>query len=120
MTTITIQDDLLHSIQKIAEREQQTVESVVNDWLARQFVLVREQKIKEEAMRFRKMHKKLRAKYLGKYIAMRDGEVLDSDEDVRILYLRIKERFGNEPILITPVQEQPLPTYHMRSPRVVR
>jgi hypothetical protein len=61
MTTITIQDDLLQSIQKIAEREQQTVESVVNDWLSRQFALVREQKIKEEAVRFRVMHKKLLA-----------------------------------------------------------
>jgi hypothetical protein len=46
---------------------------------------------------------------------MRDGEVLDNDEDVGMLYLRIKERFGNEPILITPVQEQPLPIYQMSS-----
>ncbi|MEK7275709.1 MAG: hypothetical protein AAB427_00025, partial [Chloroflexota bacterium] len=104
-------------IRKVAAEQGTNVESVVNEWLSRQLALAREQKIREESARFRAKQAELRARYAGRFVAMRSGEVLDDDEDAHALYLRIRKQYADEPILIAPVSEQPIPVYKMRSPR---
>jgi hypothetical protein len=118
--SITIQTKLFESIRKIAQHEKTSIEVLVNTWLARQLALVREQHIKEESARFAEQHGVLRERYMGQYVAMRDGEIVDHDTDVSVLYLRIKEQHGDAPILIAPVTEHPIPVYEMRSPRLAR
>lgn len=118
MIKVAIQEELLEPIRRVAEQEKTSVESLVNDWLRRQLALVREQKIHEETARFRAKHAELRVKYLGQHIAMRNGEVVDHDSDARKLYLRVRKQYGDSPILIAPVGEQPIQTYQMRSPRL--
>ncbi len=117
MNPISIRDELMRSVEKLAQEQGTDVESLVNDWVERQLALAHEQKIREESIRFRAQHSALRAAYAGEYVAMRNGEVLDHGTDVHGLYLRMRERFGDEPILIAPVTDFPTPTYQMRSPR---
>ena len=117
MIPIAIRDDLIRSAEKVAQEQGTDVASLVNEWVERDLALVREQKIREESVRFRAQHSALQAKFLGEYVAMRSGEVLDHDADVHALYLRIRDRFGDEPVLIAPVTDSPTPTYQMRSPR---
>jgi len=119
MVTVAVREELLEPIRKVAEEQGRNVESVVNDWLARQLALLREQKIREESARFRAKHAELRVKHAGLYVAMQNGEVLDHDQSANELYLRIKNRYRDEPILIALVSEQPAPVYKMRSPRLV-
>jgi hypothetical protein len=120
MIPIAIRDDLVRSAEKVAQEQGTDVASLVNEWIERELALAREQKIHEESVRFRAQHSDLQAKYLGEYVAMRGGEVLDHGADVQALYLRMRDRFGDEPVLIAPVTESSTPTYDMRSPRTVR
>ena len=119
MVTVAVREELIEPIRKVAAEQGTNVESVVNEWLSRQLALAREQKIKEESARFRAKHTELWAQFAGKYVAMRNGEVLDHDKDARQLYLRIKKQYGDAPILIALVSEQPMQVYKMRSPRLV-
>lgn len=119
MTSVAIRDDLIHSLEKIAQEQGTDVDSLVNEWVRRELALAREQKIREESSRFRSQHSALRAAYLGEYVAMRNGEVVDHAGDLNELYLRIRARFGDEPILIAPVTDESIPTYSMRSPHRV-
>jgi len=52
MITVPIREDLFEPIQQIARQERVTIEVLVDEWLTRQLALAREQKIKEEAVRF--------------------------------------------------------------------
>ena len=118
MVPIAIRDELIRSAEKVAQEQGTDVASLVNEWVRRELALAREQKIREESGRFRAQHSALQANYLGEYVAMRNGEVLDHGADVHALYLRIRDQFDDEPVLIAPVTESPTPTYHMRSPRL--
>lgn len=118
MATIALREDLMEPIRRLAAEEGTDVQSLIEAWLLRELALVREEKIREESTRFRAKHTELRAGYLGQYIAFRNGEVLDHDPDARVLYLRVKRQFGDEPILIAPVTDQAKPEFHMRSPRL--
>jgi hypothetical protein len=120
MTPIAIRDELIRSVEKLAHEQDTDAETLVNEWIERQLALAREQKIREESIHFRAQHSQLRSAYPGEYVAMRNGAVLDHGADANELYLRIKARFGDEPVLIAPVMDSPMPTYQMRSPRVAR
>jgi hypothetical protein len=120
MITVPIRDDLYRPIQQMAHQEHVTIEVLVNEWLTRQLALAHEEKIKEEAVRFQEKHAELLTHYAGEYIAMQNGEVLDHGPDLRNLYLRIKNRYTNVPVLITQVTENPKPVYNLRSPQLAR
>src|SRR5438105_3573979 len=100
MVPIAIRDELIRSAEKVAQEQGTDVASLVNEWVRRELALAREQKIREESGRFRAQHSALQANYLGEYVAMHNGEVLDHGADVHALYLRIRDQFDDEPVLI--------------------
>lgn len=120
MTAITLRSNLLIQLSKEAERRQKSVEELVNDWLEDQLWLEWHRKIGEESKRFQEQHPRLLKQYEGQYIAMRDGVVLDHDPDLLALHTRIRTRYGDEPVLMTPVTAEPLQTFKIRSPRRLR
>jgi len=66
------------------------------------------------------LYPKLREKYLGKYVAIHQEELVDHDEDQLELYLRIREKYGKEFVMITPVNEKAQEeVYTFRSPRLI-
>jgi len=76
------------------------------------------EQLRPEAERYYAQHTQLRAQYADKVIAMRDGEVVDSGDELLEVFQRVRERFGDEPILITRVGVEPVETYTIRSPRL--
>ena len=119
MVPIPVRDDLVRSVEKLAESQGTNAETLVNSWIEQQLALAREQGIRAEAEQFRAQHAALLAAYAGQYVAMRQGEVIDHDHDGATLYRRVRARFGDEPVLVAPVNASPTPTYHLRSPRFV-
>ena len=117
MTNIAIRDDIIRSIEKFAQEQGTNTEALVNEWLQWQLALKREQRIREEAARYRAQHSVLFPVYAGQYIAMLNGELLDHDPELGPLYHRIRERYGDAPVLMTPVTPEPMPVANMRSPR---
>jgi hypothetical protein len=120
MTSIPVRDDLIRSIEKLANEQGTDTEALVNAWLERQLALEREQRIFEETERFQAQHSALLPIYAGQYIAMHNGVVVDHAESLTPLYERIRARFGDEPVLITPVTTEPIQTFNRRSWRFAK
>jgi hypothetical protein len=56
--------------------------------------------------------------YAGQFIAMHEGQVIDSDADELVLYLRVRKRFPLVGILIKQVAPVLEEIWVMRSPRL--
>jgi hypothetical protein len=55
--------------------------------------------------RFRVQHGELKAHYLGQFVGMYNGRILDHDPDGGNLYKRLRQEHGDLPILIVEVGE---------------
>ncbi len=117
MLTVELRPELAEQLNKEAKRRQTSVDELVNQWLAEELWKQRVQIIHEESKRFQEQHAQLYRQYANQYVAMRDGVVLDHDTDLTTLHNRIRARYGDEPILMTPVTPEPVPTYRVLSPR---
>lgn len=76
------------------------------------------QKLHRESQAFLAMHSELMEKYAGQAVAIHQGQVIDHDLDVRGLYLRMRSRYGDTPVLIRQVTERGENTLTFRSPRL--
>lgn len=56
-------------------------------------------------------------RYQGEFVAVRDGSVVDHDSDQRSLYLRVRSRFGQQPIPILRAEQSALREFTFRSVR---
>ncbi|MGB8647670.1 MAG: hypothetical protein WCF84_20720 [Anaerolineae bacterium] len=117
MTRVLLRPNLEEQLKDIAARHQTNLEALVNDWLEEQLWQEQRRKIEQEAERFRAQHAQLYAKYRGRFIAMRDGVVIDDDAEILLLHQRIRARYGDEPILITPVTEEAVQTFRVLGAR---
>jgi hypothetical protein len=53
----------------------------------------------------------------GQYIAMHEGQIIDSDADELTLYLRVRRRFPMVGVLIKQVTDKVEEIWALRSPR---
>lgn len=74
--------------------------------------------IEKEQQSYEAQHDQLLEQYKGEYIAMQNGQVIDHDSDRVALSHRVRARYGNAPMLITPVLAQARQTIVVRSPRL--
>ena len=63
------------------------------------------------------MHLELVRTHLGRYVALHSGKLVDVDEDFQMLHQRVRQRFGNEAVLIRRVEAMAQPELLFRSPR---
>lgn len=117
MMSIELRSELAEEIKSVAERHATSVDELVNEWLVEQLWREKHKKIQAEAERFRAQHAELLPKYRGRYIAMRDGAVIDDDADLPTLHTRIRARYGGEAILMTPVNDEPIQTINVLGAR---
>ena len=107
MTTITLTPDLARQIENLSGKEpadaQIFVEKAVRAYLSQ----VRREKIQAETEAFNAQYEQLRAKYLGEYVAVHQGEVIDHDADLRTLHLRVYEQLGHTAVLLKQVTQEP-------------
>lgn len=75
--------------------------------------------IDREQQAYETQHSQLMEKYAGQYIAMRHGKVVEHDPDRVALSKRVRDKYGNQPILITLVQPELRQTIIVRSPHLV-
>lgn len=79
-----------------------------------------EAKFAYERQAFWAMHAQLVPMYEGKYVAVLNGQVVDSDIDERALMQRVYQKFGYQPMYVQLVTLGSLPIYRLVSPQVVR
>ncbi len=74
-------------------------------------------RMNREVAAFESMHEALEESYLGQFVAIRQGKVIDADADEQALIVRVRERFPTDVILFRKVQETLPPVLVFRSPR---
>jgi Family of unknown function (DUF5678) len=65
------------------------------------------------------MHPMLKEQYFGKYVAVYQGELIDSDDDPAALTERIDNQFPDEFVWLTQVGPEPIETIVILSPRII-
>lgn len=107
MPAVTLDPMLYRWVEQAAQEAQATPEEVLAEAVRRHLWELDRRKIAEESKAYRRQHTDLKARYLGQYIAMHKGEVVDHDTDFQALWQRVRQRFGRTAVLITQVGQEP-------------
>lgn len=115
---LSIPEQTLSSLHQVADRLGESAE-ILADRAIHQFLRqIAERKIAQEEEYFQGQHTQLLQSYQGQYIAMHDGQVIDSDVDELVLYMRIRQQYPLIGILIKEVTATPEDIWIIRSPRL--
>src|SRR5438105_178567 len=74
-------------------------------------------KWQREKLAFYQMRDQLLTTHRGKFVAIHEGKLVDSDTDKIALGLRVYQNYGYVPIFVTLVTDQPSPPIRLPSPR---
>lgn len=74
----------------------------------------------KEIAAYEAQHQELIQHYLGQYVALHNGEVVDHDADRRALRSRINTKYPKKIVLVRKVEAELLRTIYVRSPKVRR
>jgi hypothetical protein len=92
-------------MEQVAREYHTSADQILSDALRRYLWELDRRKISEESAIYRHKHAELKAQYLGLFIAMQNGQVVDTDADFQALQHRVRQRFGNTPVMMTRVEE---------------
>jgi glutamyl-tRNA reductase len=115
MPTIVVQPELYKRVEEAAQAQHSNPEAILTEAIQHYFWELDRRKISEETRRYRQQHNELKAQYLGQYIAMHDGQVIDHDGDFTVLRQRVRQQFGRMPVMITLVEAVPAPPLTRKS-----
>ncbi len=120
MMTVTLREQTARQLAKLAD-EQATSPDELAEKAIRALLRAETSRIlTQESEAFRVMHADLLEKFVGEYVAVRKGAVVDHDADLQSIYLRIDGQYPDETILIKQVQPEVERVFTVRSPRIVR
>ena len=109
MPTLAVEPELYKRVQRAALERKSSIDELLADAVRMYLWELDRRKISEESKVYRQRHAELKSKYLGQYIAMRDGQVVDHDADFLALRQRVRQRFEQLPVMITLVEDTPEP-----------
>lgn len=140
MIQVSLPDEMVEQLQAVADREGSELADVLAEAVEAYIVRAesdntpvdeeempdwkvqweeQKRRINEEQRIYEAQHATLFKKYAGQHIAMYQGEVVDSDADGAELHRRIRLRYGNASVLVTPVLSTPRQTIRLRGPRII-
>lgn len=117
MPTVAVELELYRRIEEAALEQEASISEVLAEAVQRYLWELDRRKISEESKIYCQRHAELKAQYLGQYIAMHNGQVVDHDTDFQTLRQRIRQRFERTPVMMTLVEdvaERPLVRYGFR------
>jgi hypothetical protein len=114
--TIQLRTDLSEKLQETAYQSQKSVSDLVNEAVEQYLHTQQRQIIDREIDAYSRMHDSLWRTIPTQWVAVHEGEVVDKDEDRVALYVRIRSKYGQTPVLIRQVKEDPNPEIQMRTP----
>mgnify|MGYP001161955759 CR=1 FL=1 len=112
MVTIELSEAALaEEVNRVASHEGKEAKEVLAEAVRQYLDAYREERIRAEAKAWYALPVEMREQYRGVFVAVYNGEIIDSDQNQRTLYLRAKARFGREPVLLVEGGAQPMPVY---------
>ncbi|MCB0092737.1 MAG: hypothetical protein KDE54_32845 [Caldilineaceae bacterium] len=122
--TLSIPEDIYRQVEQVATETQRDVADLFLDTIASHFPThpahPDRAAMHKEIAAYKQMHADLVQKYLGEYVAIHQGELVDHDTDLVDLHKRITSNYPGKVILSRRVQKEADPVLHMRSPRLER
>lgn len=117
---LEIEDRLLSQLERKARSENVDVQVIAQRAIQKYVLNEAEQKMEQEIAAYHRMHPFLLSEHKGAHVAVHQGELVDFDSDLAALFLRIRQRFPDEVVLIRKVYDEPEKVYVVRSPRLER
>ena len=124
MVTLSLPDDVYRRAEHVAFVAQREVAAVLLDTITAAFTSYPQNAervaMKAEIAAYEAMHADLVKTYLGQYVAIYHGKLVDHDVDPVLLHQRIEQHYPGETVLSREVQKEPSRVLYMRSPRLER
>ena len=117
MSTLTLQPELLERLEQAAALRSVIPEALLDAAVRTYLRQIEYERIQTEAQAFSAMHDELAKQFLGQYVAIHQGRVVDHDLDFQALHARVRQRYGRQPVLLRRVEACPERTLTFRSPR---
>lgn len=105
MPKIDLEPELYKRVEEAAVVYDSTVGEILSQAIRRYVWELELRKISEETQIYHEKFGELKDQYLGQYIAMHEGQVIDHDTDLTVLRRRIHQQYGRMPVMITLVEE---------------
>jgi hypothetical protein len=129
--TLDLSYQLYERAESLAQRRRQEITAVIEDLLEAGLPLVEDEtesitlSESDEAMdrereAYIAMHPLLKEKFFNKHVAVYGGQLVGYDEDFEALYERIEAQYPDKFVWLSTVEEEPIPTIRVRSPRFVQ
>ena len=104
MPTVVIEPKLYSRVEEIASKAKASIDEIMAEAVRLYLWEMGRRKISEESQFYRQRQEELKANYLGQYIAMHNGQVVDHDVDFQTLRQRVRQHFNDMPVMITLVE----------------
>ncbi len=114
---LRLNPETLSELEKMADQYDVDANRLLENALKAYRRQLEEEKSKLEKQHFLSQHAKLKEAYLGHFIAMDHGQVVDHDLSFETLHQRIRQQFGRQAILIRRVEVEPDRPLMIRSPK---
>ena len=122
--TLSLSQDVYERVQEAAAQENRTMEEVLSEDIAGIYSVFpkdpRREQMDIEVAAYERQHTQLVDLYLGRYIAMKQGVVLEDDVDLESLVKRVRVSYPNEVILFRKVRSVASHEVVIRSPRLLK
>lgn len=117
---VKLDADLVENLKRTTAAQGVTIEQVLENLARKYLAQARRQAIDREFEHYQAMHAALREQYLGENVAIFQGQLIDHDPDAMTLVHRVREKYGDAPILVTLVRAKPVQEFVVKSPRLGR
>ncbi len=124
--TITLSNKIYQQIAKQAKQSRKNISDFVEDVVTDTFSSKinpqnpAREKMLQEIDAYKNMHASLVKTYLGKFVAIHEGQLVDYDSDKNALFFRMKKKYPNQIVLQRQVQASSVPVLHNHSPRFIQ
>jgi len=119
-SAVALQPDLVERVRRVTKNVGASVEDFVNQAVRERLENLEDQKLEAESQAFERLHPQLIRQYMGQFVAVHNGQVVDADANFEALFLRLQQHLGEIPVLIRAVSTEPTPELRAPSPRLER
>ncbi len=120
MNLIPVKPELYQRVENFAEWKNQQAADFAEDALLDYLDKLEWDILRREETAFKKMFYQLLLDYEGQYVAIHQGEVIDSDTELMRLHNRVYLKIPELPVLFKKVTTEPEREIVIRSPRIER
>lgn len=126
--TVSLSQSTYDRVKQWANFHQQDVETVIAEYLDKNLPSLDELTIppaepdpavERERSAYLRLHPQLQQTHAGNYVAIYGGQLIDYDTDEAALFARIDDKYPDEFVWLTRVDETPEKEIKLRSPRNV-